>query len=460
MVDDALVAQELDRVYGLYGAQQRSFHRALYGLLVAGLTVFALIVVPFLGLSIRVDELQGRQQELTKRQEAANTAREEAERAGERLRRYLDEIALFSRLREWEQNEGMIDTARARQAAVTGLRDRYRGDPDPATRDWALGNRPVPPEDSRLWVSPRRAGFDNACEFRLNGTEEGVTDYVACRMCDEFREQSRSMQGLISRLPDEIVDAVNSGPETPDGLASRACGWLIGGETHWHKGEPRPAEARALRGFFTWDLKAYEDATRGYHRALSDRDAEIEAQISDLSDEVETAREISTSVTEQLDHIAKFNQLATPIGNVPVTLLQIVLLFPPALAAGFLIVANSFGRLASLRRALFRLFARRDAAAEVADPAHIQVIAPLWLDRHDGVMAWVMKWVVLLVPLVLMLASFYLVWRAGTLTDQPYPPGSPISSAGYLAIYGLSVALVLAGLVHISVSAARGSSGG
>ena len=458
MVDEALVAQELDRVYDLYGAQLRAFHRALYGLLVAGLTVFALIVVPFLGLSIRVDALQGRQAELAAQQVAADAARYEAERAGEQLRRYLDEIASFSQLREWEENEGMIDTARARQEAVSGLRDSYRDDPDPAMRDWALGNRPVPPEDSRLWTAPRQAGFDNACEFRLNGPKEGITDYVACRMCDAFREQSRSMQSLISRLPDEIVDAADAGSETPEGLARRACGWLIGGEIHWYKGEPRPAEAEALRGFFTWDLKAYEDATQGYYRALSDRNAEIEAQISALSAQVAAAREISASVTEQLDHIAKFDQLATPVGNVPVTLLQIVLLFPPALAAGFLIVANSFGRLASLRQALFRLFARRDAAAEVADRTHIQVIAPLWLDRQDGVMALVMKWVVLLLPLVLMLASFYLVWRAGTLAAQPYPPGSPISSAGYLAIYGLSVVLVLAGLAHISVSVSRGGS--
>jgi len=458
MVDDALVTQELDRVYGLYGAQLRVFHRALYGLLIVGLTVFALIVVPFLGLSIRVDELQDREEDLAVRQDAADAARDEAKRAGEQLRPYLDEIDNFSQLREWEENEGMIDTARARQEAVSGLRDSYRNDPDPAMRDWALGNRPVPPEESRLWRSPRHAGIDNACEFRLSGAEEGITDYVACRMCDVFSEQSRSMRNLISRLPDEIVDAADAGSETPEGLARRACGWLIGGETHWHKGEPRPAEAYALREFFTWDIKAYEDATRNYRRALSDRNAEIEARISDLSAKVEEAKEISAGVTEQLDHIAKFDQLATPIGNVPVTLLQIVLLFPPALAAGFLIVANSFGRLASLRQALFRLFARRDAAAEVADRTHIQVIAPLWLDRQDGVMALGMKWVVLLLPLVLMLASFYLVWRAGTLAAQPYPPGSPISSAGYLAIYGLSVVLMLAALAHILVSVSRGGS--
>ena len=454
MASDDLVAEEIGRVYDLFRAQLRTFGRALNGLLATGLIVFALIVVPFLGFGIQLDTFQERQKELSKQQTGAENEFADASRAQKSLKGYLEQVDQFSLLREYEETEDMIETAHGRQDIVTELRAQYLADPSEGVRDWAAGRRPTPPPDSRLMISPQRAGLVDSCDFRLNGGEDGITDHVACQMCASFKEQSQAMQGLISRMPDEIRAAAGVSDDAPIFLAQRACGWLIGGQVHWFKGEPRPAEARELRGFFTWDLKDYEDAARAYRRELSSRTAELQSGIEDLDAQIELYQAESVSIAEQLDRIAKFDQLTTPIGNLPITLVQIVLLFPPALAAAFLVVANSLGRLAILQCELARLFSRRDSAEAETDWNHISVAAPMWLDRSDGPLALVMKWAVLLTPLGLILANLWLIGQAGTLASN-IPEGSAIPSDAYRWLYAISIALTLGALVHIARASSR-----
>jgi hypothetical protein len=444
MADDVLIAEELERVYRLYGGQLQTFRRALYSLLTLGAVVFALIVVPFLGLDVRVDQLEQRQRALAEQSRQAEAALAEVER----LQGFITILEEFSQLREWEQNDDLLAEAETMEPRILGLRERYADDRDPGVRDWAAGRSSMPPETSVLMAAPRRLGTRHDCDFRLDGTERGRTDYAACRTCELFQAQSRKLAGLIGRLPEDVV--VASGAREVDAvmLAKRACSWLVEGETHWYRNEPRPDEPWALRGLFTWDIKAYEDVIQPIGREVSTRYQTIRSKIDSFKLSLETARAESEEVAEQLDRVATFDKLATPIGNVPITLMQIVLLFPSVIAAGFLIVANSFGRLATLRSALTRLLEKRGTEAAIADEFHIEVIAPLWFDRGDGVFARGAKWGGIMVPTALMLGSFWLIFRAGVLSDE-YPPGSPISSLGYLCLYGISTALVLGAILHI-----------
>ena len=57
MADSDLINEELERVFTLYSAQLRQFRRALYALIVTSLTLFILIVVPFLTFRDQLAEL-------------------------------------------------------------------------------------------------------------------------------------------------------------------------------------------------------------------------------------------------------------------------------------------------------------------------------------------------------------------------------------------------------------------
>ena len=63
MADSDLINEELERVFTLYSAQLRQFRRALYALIVTSLTLFILIVVPFLTFRDQLAELHTAEQD-------------------------------------------------------------------------------------------------------------------------------------------------------------------------------------------------------------------------------------------------------------------------------------------------------------------------------------------------------------------------------------------------------------
>ncbi len=85
MADVELVKEALSRVYTLYGAQLRSFRRTLYGLIVTGLAIFAVIVVPFLTFRDQLAEMQDQEERQAVARQLAIEQRDAIEMDLERL---------------------------------------------------------------------------------------------------------------------------------------------------------------------------------------------------------------------------------------------------------------------------------------------------------------------------------------------------------------------------------------
>ena len=458
MDEAALVKEEFERVFGLYGAQLRTFHRVLYGLLLTGTMIFALIVVPFLGFSGQKAAFEAEELVLASAKEANAAVLDQRKVEVETMRGILAEIRRFAdRSRAYDTYQQLIKIARERQDVVLSKRAEYGDHALPGLRDWAAGRIPVPPPEAFQTERYLPLGIKDQCEWRLTGTADGTTAYVACRVCDDFRDINNAFSSRLTRMSAGGSATVTDGEIALGDIVERACGWLVGGEAHWISTTARPVNPNQIRSFFSKDLQAYEAALTDLRKDINQRLPQVEVEVAQLERESMAMKARLETVTAQLSRLSEFDKLGTPIGDVPVTLNQLVLLFPVALALGFLAVANSMGRLVVLRRELSRLGARRDANAAVIDDAHIAAIAPMWLDRRDGAFTWVAKLTVLFTPLGLVIANLWLVYRTDALSDE-FPATSAISSSVYLWLYAASLALMLGALIHIArtVSAGRG----
>ncbi len=444
MADAELVKQELDRVYDLYGAQLRSFRRTLYVLIVSGLAVFAIIVVPFLTFRDQVAGLQAREDRLAVERQAAGQRLEALQADLETLQGAERDFAAFAeRHRNWDHYQTLIEKARERAGTLAALRRSFSNSENPEMRAWAAGERPSPPEsviasDRQLFVMGQRP-----CAWK-----SGVED-VACGVCQSFLKTDARMNTRLRRLSEGARAVTEDGNAGLTPIADRACGWLDRGEIHWKRQQPlNTRQINGLRALLTEDLRAYSNALRALTQEIRPLLplARTESERLDRSLAATGARLVE--LESQLSRIASFDRLGTPIGDLPIGLGQIVLLFPVIMALAYVVLASSFARLVALRRAFAGLCRKRDAEGDVMDRHHVAVIAPLWLERDESLSVRLAKGVILALPLLLILANLVLVQQTQALAEQ-LPADAAITPTAYLVLYGLSVLLALGGLFHI-----------
>ncbi|GAB5467932.1 MAG: hypothetical protein Kilf2KO_09620 [Rhodospirillales bacterium] len=449
MADRELIKEELGRVYDLYGAQLRAFRRLLYGLIVTGLAVFAIVVVPFLTFRDQLAVLQVREQ-----QQALD--RQQAVERLSALQADLETVATLEREfrafaeqhRSWEHYQALFREAQAHDRDMESLRQGFLRHGDAGVVAWAKGRAERPPEAA---IAGNRQLF--SLDQRPCVWKSGVA-HVACRICMALAALDRRNAARLQRL------SVATASQEASAVADRACAWLDRGAPHWRL--ERPLDARnpgRLRGMVTEDLKAYGQVLAEIRGSLRDRVPLAETEIARLERGQAITAERLTTLEIQLSRIASFDRLGTPIGDLPVGLGQLVLLFPLVMALAYVVVANSFTRLAALRSALARLCAKRDAGQEVMDARHVAVIAPLWLDRDEPLGARIVKIIILTLPLLLIVANLALIHDTRALAEQ-LPDDAAISPEVYLGLYALSLVLALGALAHVLRAGMRDSTGG
>ncbi len=444
MADNDLINDELERVYRLYGERTKYFRRGLYGLIVAGLAIFLLIVVPFLTFRDQLAELQTREAKLAVELQRLGDLVADTKASLTEMRAIQGAVDQFAHThREWRLYQVMEREAAEHARELDDLRRAFAGREEEGLAAWVRGDAKQPPE-AFIQTNRQLSGLaQKSCYW-----ETGVA-HAACRLCETFTRENQRFALRISRLA--AIKEAELGAANGDlaVLVEGACGWLTRGETHPVVGERLSSDdAEQLRGWFSHDLRAYETRIATFYEnlrmSLPDRELRVER--------IERLRAKTTDrlaiLEGQLDRIASFDRLGTPIGDLPVGLGQIVLLFPVALALGFLVVANGYARVAALQRAFARLCRKRDRTGEVMDDRHISVIAPLWLDPREPLGARAVKWTIMLTPLGLMAANLALIATTAALTAQ-LPDDAAISPKVYLILYGASLVLMVGTLWHV-----------
>ena len=444
MADSDLVNEELDRVYRLYGERTRQFRRGLYGLIVASLAIFVLIVVPFLTFRDQLAEMQASEVALAVELQQARDLVADSNASVQKMRAIWDAVEGF----EYRHQDQSLYPSMAQEAAehtreLEETRRQYSGWADEGVAAWVRGEAKQPPEefintDRRLWGLAQKPCY----------WESGI-GYVACQLCQNYTRANERFAGQISRLVAVEAAVLGAAQDDLGALVEGTCGWLTRGEVHFETDEQLPPDGTdMLLRMFPHDISHYAARLGALHgtlrRGLPEGELEVER--------IERARADTTErlavLQRQLERIASFDRLGTPIGDLPVGLGQIVLLFPVVLALGFLVVANGFARMADLQRAFVRLCRKRDRTGEVMDDRHVSVIAPLWLDPREPLGARAAKWAIMLTPLALMVANLMLIAMTEALTAQ-LPDDAAISPAAYLVLYGASLALFAGTLWHV-----------
>lgn len=444
MADSDLVNDEMERVYRLYGERMRGFRRSLYVLIVAGLALSVLITVPFLTFRDQLAAMQAREMALAVGlQEGHHLIAETEVGIGKASDLQGDIARYYQEQTEWQLYEDMEQEATEHGRALEELKSSYAHWNDEGMAAWIRGAVKKPPEEA-IANDRRLYGLS----FKPCYWESGI-EHVTCRLCDGFTRQHERYAHAISRLPAVREDVARQAIEDLGAIAERACGWLVRGETHWRRDHPFPGDSVGrLRGWISFDLMAYLERFQILEQALRRSLPERELEVERLERQRAATTERLTVLEAQLGRIASFDRVGTPVGDLPVGLGQIVLLFPAVLAFGFLVVANGYAGSAELRRAFVRLCRKRDAAGEVMDEDHIAAIAPLWLGPHQPLGARLVKGVILLTPLALTLANLALIAATAALTDQ-LPDDAAIPPAAYLALYAASLAVFAGALWYI-----------
>jgi hypothetical protein len=444
MADSDLVNEELERVYRLFGERTRQFRRGLYGLIVASLAIFVLIVVPFLTFRDQLAEMQATEAELAVALQQARDLVADTGASLKEMRAIRTAADDFARTyQEWQLYQDMEREAAEHTQVLEDLRRSFSGTKEEGMAAWVQGTAKQPPQ-AFIQTNRQLFGVDQIPCYWESGT-----GHVSCQVCEAFTREHKRLDWRISRLV-AVDEAVRGAARDDLGtLVERSCGWLTRGEEHWRTGERLssvdPAE---LRGWFAHDLMAYLERIAELDGALQKSLPERELAMERIARaRVETTERLAV-LQEQLGRIASFDRLGTPVGDLPVGLGQIVLLFPVVLALGFLVVANGYARTAELRRAFVRLCRKRDPTGEVMDDRHVSAIAPLWLDRGEPLGARAAKWAIMLTPLALMLANLVLIATTRALTAQ-LPDDAAIPPLAYLVLYAASLALFAGALWHV-----------
>lgn len=443
-MDQALLKEELDRLYRLFGDQARGFRRNLYILIVAGLAVFMLLVVPF--LSFR-DEAARTEAVLTQ------LMREVAELQG---RLILAEAAVAAlaglkvetrRFRGWGlavqrvvEEEREADRVAERVAALKAEHADSRG---AALRAWVESDALVPGPDVFHGRAPSPLPPIASCTYY------GGLTFVVCRMCAELR--ARQEEWTHAAAPAARLDATafEQWRDLMETEFAAVCDFDIDApEAHAHSGGTRSALTFRISSANTNVVDATDRFALRLHRAF--REVEERLAVAETSQERASAR--VRELQANLERISTFNRIGTPMGDLPIGLGQLVLLFPVVLGLAFIAVAGGYGQMAATQRAFLRLCAKRDAAGAVMDAQHLRVIAPLWLDRGEAPGARIAHWLVVLAPVGLLAFCMWMIWHTQAL-DALLPDDAAIPAPAFVALYGLTGLGVLAGVVQVARAA-------
>lgn len=156
-------------------------------------------------------------------------------------------------------------------------------------------------------------------------------------------------------------------------------------------------------------------------------------------------KERSNLKTENSELTKRLSTIESPLGNFPVGLNDSVLLFPVAVAIGFLVCTFLFSETIRLRKAFHKLYQNK---------GQITLIAPLWIDPANPEQNKPLRLTVFFSPIAFFAGAIVLNFYIRTISDD-------LTGAGqfnwwvYIGLYVLSLGVFIYGCWQISTELRR-----
>lgn len=400
--------QLLDR----YEARSKGFRKLLFSFVGFGLLFLLLVLLPFIGL-------------------------------------HRQRHAVASQLAEVTQRSGVLDTlAAGYRKAAAGLETLHRAidhgafELHDALQSLAQPAQPVqstPQTPFQANAGPSQLQPPDSCQSIPNANQ------MNCRVAEQVRGQFQRYRGMLEAgVLGPIRELPASSEAQPDtsllraGLDSLNLAFearLTSRPRFWERFSGKEDFFGSLEGDVDkmWrglGFDAQQKSLEKTRREVSARKADLEKQRKMLEQEEDTL-------------LVRMAQIESPLGKLPVGLLEAVQIFPLLMAIGFVWCGSVLLELVAIRSALYQGYRRRDPEQAALTDRQLNLVAPLWIDPAETRAQETGAGLVLLAPILLYAVGCSLVlyfWIALATPGTTSTPDRWLYGTLYLAAaFGLCV---------------------
>lgn len=354
-----------------YEARSKTFRTLLYGFVGFGSVFLLLVLMPFVGLHRQREAVNGQLDTVTRR--AADLA--------VALDAYGKATAGFAALRS--AIDGGADELR--ESLPTLAAPPVSQLPTGESNAAFAPNLQQSPVQQQAPIQPQRppqqSPLFSACDPR------GEPDArMNCRVAEQVRNQFADYAGLLETSVIGPIEKLPAGfTARPD--PARLRRGLDSIQTAFEarlQATPRFWEQFGGKLDFFGQLKRDLDGYWTKYGFQEQKDALQAAQQSlDSATAALTARKISLESQEK-GLVARLAQIESPLGKLPIGLVEGVQIFPLLMAIGFVWCCAVLIELVGMRRALKEGYRQRGPEQAALTDRHLSLVAPLWIARRDS----------------------------------------------------------------------------
>jgi hypothetical protein len=158
-----------------------------------------------------------------------------------------------------------------------------------------------------------------------------------------------------------------------------------------------------------------------------------------------------TSQETQLS--SQWKEIESPFGKFPIRLTELVALFPVAIGVGILIYSYLFCELLKLRKEFHCLSRNKYPNKNFADNRHIALVAPLWIDPINSEQSHALRFIILIVPFIIFIASIVVLLYTWVIiadvTFPAFPAANYLNQMIFGGLYIISLGFSIYSYWHI-----------
>lgn len=413
--------------------QINAFSRTFMSVIVIGLGLFYFIVLPYISSHTAQSSLSRQAKVLE--QEIAFAKRAVAYH-DELIGRIDDATTAAYRMRE-ELIDGsyhlkLRDEGTRQHAIVAQWKRELRGESGAAA--WIKGDAARPTLSAAFYHSrpALKKPFKDPC-FWLD-----AEPWIFCRIGQELMQQHRKLSRGLGNTNTELSPGfrTNDLRHSLDDQVAPFARWSADPVAR------SKTEVGNIRQLLSKSLERYRQIVFDTRQVLKESQASLSARQATGESALEQTREKVQHAEAKLAQARKFENLETPIGNLPIGLDGLVLLFPIALILAVCYLGNQLERAIELRHSLHRALAKRAIEMPGGTIRYLQITLSVWLEPFDPLGRRLIQALLLAMPAIAALFAAYLAIDADFLFNEKVVPEITTRMA-YLFGYTLSLLLLL-----------------
>jgi hypothetical protein len=200
-----------------------------------------------------------------------------------------------------------------------------------------------------------------------------------------------------------------------------------------NKGDETSILAHKVLQHINYTLSSSQKKIESLNQTLSSANHTVTVAKINHDRDVKDVRILNDSINSLTD---RWNEIQTPLGNLPIDFTSLLAVFPIGLSAGFLISSVWLAESIRLRMILHQI---RDEDNK-KQGSHIKVktylIAPLWIDPANPKQNRAIQFLLLAVPMIIFVISVVLIsfaWEHAP--TPPFPTGTDVGKYVYYSLY-------------------------